>query len=108
MEKYAKYLKEKYNRKVLESKHGFITYEMYSDRSCLIDILWVSKEKRGTGEGRKLEKSLIDKEKPKVIFCEVDKYSKEWELALTILVKGGYSIYEEYDHKFVLFRNIDE
>ena len=106
MKKLAKYLKEKYNRKLLESKNGFITYEIYRDGSCYIHTLWIDKDHRNRGEGRSLEQAIIKKENPKVIYCDVDKESKGWKTTLRILLLSGYEIDKDMKYKIVLFRDL--
>ena len=106
MEKLAKYIKEKYNRKLLESSNGFITYEIYDDGDFYIHTLWVDENHRNNGEGRKLEQAVIAKEKPKVIYCDVDKESRGWKNTLRILLLGGYEIDKDMRYKVVLFRDL--
>lgn len=109
MRKYAQYLKEKYNRKLVESKNGFIDYAIFDDNSMYIYTLFVSKEARCKGEGAALEAHIIKKEKPEVIFCDIDKESNNWELTLAQLTgKGGYSIYRETEDQVVLWKTITE
>lgn len=105
MKKYAQYLKEKYNRNLVESKNGFIDYECFSDGSMYIHTLFVSKESRNKGEGAELESYIIKKENPTAIFCDIDKDSNNWEDTLAILQhKGNYQIYEEKEDQVVLWK----
>lgn len=103
MKKYRKYVKEKYNREILETDNGFIEYECFPDGSMYVYILYVDEEARNKGEAKELEKKLIEKEKPTIIFCDVDKDSNGWDIALFQLTKlGGYEIFEETEDVVVL------
>jgi hypothetical protein len=91
----------------VESKNGFIDYAMYDDGSMYIFTLFVSKEARNEGEGAALEEHIIKKEKPQVIFCDIDKDSNNWELALNqIMKKAGYEIYQDKEDQVVLWKVI--
>jgi GNAT superfamily N-acetyltransferase len=105
---FKKYLKEKYNRETIENEYGFISYNMYDDASCIIQILWIEEEARNQGKGKSLEKALIEKENPWIIFCDVDKYSNGWKETLEIIKKGGYQVYKDFEEKIVLYKEIKD
>lgn len=44
---YAQYLEEKTNRKVLETEHGFVTYEIIGDACYIADIFTIKEERLG-------------------------------------------------------------
>lgn len=44
---YAQYLEEKTERKILETEHGFITYEIYDKCCYIVDIFVVREERLG-------------------------------------------------------------
>jgi len=107
MEKYRGYLKEKYNRKLEESPNGFIDYAIYPDRSMYIFTLFVSKESRDKGEAFALEQEIIQKEKPLIIFCDIDKDSNKWVKALVqICKKADYKVYNDLEDKVILVKEI--
>jgi hypothetical protein len=107
MKKYAAYLKEKYNRKIIEVENGFIDYEVCEDRSVYIYTLFVTKEGRSKGTGKLLEDMLIKEENPTVLFCDIDKYSNDWVLALVqICKKANYNVYRDLDDKVILMREV--
>lgn len=107
MKKYALYLKEKYNRKLEESDNGFIEYDIFPDGSMYIYTLFVDKESRNKGEGKALETYILEKEKPYVVFCDIDRESNDWEITLAQLTgKGGYEIYHQNKEQIVLWKVI--
>jgi len=108
MKKYAQYLKEKYNRKLVESENGFIDYELFDDGSMYIYTLFVSKESRNKGEAFALEQEVIDKENPTAIFCDIDKDSNNWVLTLVqICKKADYKVCQDLEDKVVLYKELN-
>lgn len=100
---------EKYNRKILESANGFIEYECFPDGSMYVYTLFVSEESRNKGEAKEIEQKLIEKENPKVIFCDVDKQSNNWDIALYQLCElGKYEVFEETEDLFILRKQYRE
>lgn len=106
MKKWQAYLLEKYNRKVIENRYGFISYSIYDDDSCYIETLFVLEKYRNKGKGKELEALLIEKENPWVIYCDVDKHSNGWENVILILTKEGYEIQDSTANKIILFKEI--
>jgi len=101
------YQKEKYNREVIENDDGFINYVKYDDGSVYINILYVKKESRNKGTGKELERKLIEKEKPTLIFCDIDMESIGWELALIQIVTQAHYKYEStVGKRIVLYKEI--
>jgi hypothetical protein len=107
MKKYAAYLKEKYNRELIENEYGFIEYEVYEDRSLYIYTLFVTEEGRNNGQGKGFEDIVIEKENPSVIFCDIDKYSNDWVLALvSICKKANYKVFNDMEDKVILYKEL--
>lgn len=87
------YFQEKYAAKFIESENGFIMYNSYPDNSVYIRHLYVKPEARGKGEGKNLEDLLIEKEKPVVIYCDIDLTANAAESSLSqILYRANYKI----------------
>ena len=101
-----RFQQENYERRYIESDCGYICYNAYPDASIYIHELYVLPEKRALGEGRKLEGQLIQKEKPAVIYCDVDLTSKNPEISLKAILAGGYIIEECLSSKIILKRTI--
>ena len=104
---WKKYQLEKYGRKVIEDEFGFITYIRHNDDSLYINILFVEKESRNKGKGKELERRLIEKEKPSLIFCDIDMESVGWELALIqIVTQAGYKYDSTIGKRIILYKEI--
>lgn len=86
------YQREKYDRKYIENKYGYICYNAYTDNSVFIHELHVEKEYRKKGKGSELEGELIKKEQPEVIYCDIDLTSNSPETALLAVLSVGYKI----------------
>jgi GNAT superfamily N-acetyltransferase len=107
MQKYKDYIYEKYNRKVIEVEHGFIDYEKFDDGSIYIYTLYVVPEARNQGTGKLLEDMVVEEENPTVLFCDIDKDSNNWILALVqICKKADYKVYEDLKDKVVLYKEL--
>ena len=107
MKLYKKYLAEKYDRKLIEDKEGFIEYKKFDDGSVYIYTLFVSKESRNHGLGHGLELKMIEKESPTFIFCDIDLKSNEAEIALSqIIKKANYKVFEAHSDKIILFKEV--
>jgi hypothetical protein len=107
MNLYKKYIKEKYDRDIINGNECFIEYKKYSDGSLYIYTLFVSKEARDNGLGFGLEQILIEKEKPTMIFCDIDLTSNNAELALIqIIKKAKYKIHESHSDKIILVKDL--
>jgi hypothetical protein len=107
MKLYKKYLEEKYDRKIIEDKDGFIEYKKFSDGSVYIYTLFVSKDSRNHGLGHGLELQMIAKESPTLIFCDIDLNSYGAEIALSqIIKKAKYKIHKTEHDKIILFKEV--
>lgn len=101
------YFQEKYGVKVIESNDGFIMYNTYPDDSLYIRHLYVKPEARGKGEGKTLEDRLIEKEKPRIIYCDVDLTANDPETTLArIMYKANYKIESMNTHQIVLRKEL--
>jgi len=107
MEMYRQYAKEKYNREVEYDENGFIEYEYFHDGSMYIHTLFVTREGRSKGQGKGWETKIIEKHKPHSIFCDIDKSSNNWVLALVqICKKADYKVYKETENKVILYKEL--
>jgi hypothetical protein len=97
---------EQFNRKYLEDKDGYISYTTYSDNSLYIFEIYVRPEKRRSRLGTELEERLIKKEKPKVIYCDVDLTCNKPEEALQGILTAGYKINEVTSRNIILCKTI--
>jgi hypothetical protein len=104
---WKEYQKEKYGRETIENDDGFINYVKHSDGSLYIHILYVKQEARNKGQGTLLEKLLIEKEQPTMIFCDIDMNTEGWELALIqIVTKANYRYDSTINNRIVLYKEI--
>jgi hypothetical protein len=109
MKKYAQYLKEKYNRKLVESKNGFIDYEIFDDGSMYIHTLYVDPKGRDekASEGQMLEEYIIQKENPWVVYCDIDKQSNRWQSVVKLFMRvKKYKIEKEDEYKVVMYKEL--
>jgi len=107
MELYKKYAKEKYNRDVIFDEYGFIEYECFTDGSMYIYTLFVSEEGRNKGQGKDWETKVIEKHNPHTIYCDIEKDSSNWILALVqICKKADYNVYEDNQYRVILKKEI--
>ena len=97
---------EQFNRKYLEDKDGFISYTIYDDRSIYIYEIYVRPEARRKGAGTKLEEKLIAKEKPTVIYCDVDLQCNNPEAALQGILTADYKITEASNRMIILCKTV--
>lgn len=107
MDLYQEYQQEKYDRRTIYklfagAKVGFLSYNIYSDKSCYIDTLFIQKGFRGKGYAQELEAEVIKKENPKVIYCEVDLTANNPEEALGKFMHKGYKIDKQLTGKILL------
>lgn len=104
---WKEYQKEKYGRETIEHDDGFINYAKYDDGSIYINILYVKKESRNKGKGKELERILIEKERPSLIFCDIDMESVGWELSLIqIVTQAGYKYDSTNGKRIILYKEI--
>ena len=104
---WKEYQKEKYNREVIESVDGFIVYNRHPDNSVYISELYVTKEARNKGEGKRLEEILIKKERPALIFIDIDMESNGWELALIQIVRSANYKYDStIGNRIILYKEL--
>lgn len=90
---YNEFAKEQFNRETIEIEGvGFIVFNIYDDNSCYIHILYVKPEYRGSAIGEELEKKVIEKYKPKVLYSYVDLSSNNPHISLRCILKAGYEI----------------
>lgn len=101
-----KFQQEQFNRKYAECKDGFISYTIYDDRSLYIYEIYVRPEARRKGIGSLLEKELIKKERPSVIYCDVDLTCNKPEEALQGILTAGYKIKEATNRNIILCKKI--
>lgn len=110
MKLYAEYIKEKYDRDIIYDDDGYISYNKLDNNTIFIHTLFVSKEARRSGKGQELEQSLIERETPEIILCNIDMKGKDYQGAFAAIVDGGgYSLLEaewEEPDKIYLFREV--
>ena len=90
---YAKFQKELYGRKIIENEYGFILYSKFDDGSVYAHSLYVVPEERSKGKGKELERQLIEKEKPTVIFSYIDLTTNNPSLSVKAHLAVGYKIF---------------
>lgn len=103
-----KFQEERYDRKYIENLSGYICYQSYDDGSLYVYELFVLPEKRKTSVGTLLEWKLIDKEKPRVIYCDVELKADNPEVALIAFMKRGYKIDQLLGDRIVLRKDIKD
>jgi hypothetical protein len=107
MQKFKEYIEEKYNRKLIETDYGFVTYKVFPDKSVFIYSMFISKEHRNQGKGRMLFNMVVKKENAVAVSCDVDKTSNSWSLSLSTLIKmTGCEIYKETKDKVFLLKEL--
>lgn len=106
MECMLEYFQEKYNTKVVKDNDGYILYNAYSDGSLYVRQFFIKKEARNKSKSRYYEQLLIEKEKPEIIYCDVDLTANDADHALMIILIGGYKIDKVYNDKIILCREI--
>ena len=85
--------KEQYDRDSIEiDGEGYVTYNKYDDGSVYVHHMFVTKEKRNKGIGKKLEMLLVKKENPTAIHAYVDLRAKFPEGSLLAFIMAGYKI----------------
>jgi hypothetical protein len=104
---WKEYQKEKYDRDTIENEHGFINYNKHDDGSVYINILYVKKKERDKGTGKELEKMLIKKEEPTMIFCDIDMESNGWEKSLIQIVsQANYKYDSTIGRRIILYKDL--
>ena len=90
---YADFVKESYGRECIETENGFITFSVTRD-VCHIDTLFVSRETRGTGGGRKLFNDMLSTlpDEVTLLTCEVDTRSRVCSESLSVILGCGFKI----------------
>lgn len=82
-------------------------YNTYPDNSVYIRHLYVKPERRGEGEGKRLEDELIEKEKPRIIYCDIDLTANNPESALAqILYRANYKIESVSPQQIILRKEL--
>lgn len=98
--------KEQFNRLTITSDYGFITYELFSDDSVYIHILYIKPDCRASFKGKLLEDMIIEKHNPKSIYCYVDLTSNSPEQSLACILKAGYKLNQVSSEKIVLGKTL--
>lgn len=93
MSLYGRFQAELYNRKIIENEFGFILYSKFDDNSVYAHALYVLPEERSKGKGRQLERLLIEREKPSVIFSYIDLTTNNPSLSVKAHLAVGYEIF---------------
>lgn len=80
MSLYKKYIEEKYSDKIVWETPNYLTqFQVYEDRSILVEVLYVDKGARNRGTAQRLFTDIVAKYNPKAIFCSVDLLSNSWQ-----------------------------
>lgn len=104
---YSKYQKELYGRETItHENYGFMTYKVYDDNSIYIHGLYIDPQYRRFNVSGELEKQVIEKHNPTVIYCYVDMTTLHPEQSLGCIMKNGYNIVECDSTKIVLRKEI--
>lgn len=84
------YFIEQYNYDFVETDHGYIMYKKYEDNSLYIEQMFIEKNYRNKGIGQALLRVLLEKEKPRSIYCDVDLSSKNGRDSLEKFINHGF------------------
>lgn len=98
--------KEQYNRRYVENERGYICYNVYGDGSVYVHQLYVLPGHRRSGTGTELERLLIEKETPEVIFCDVDLRANNPEASLSAIFTSGYKIHSQKEGLIILCKKL--
>lgn len=86
-------MKEIYNREVITTEEGFVTYSSKDEEgTVIIHSIFVSPDARRKGVTAELEKLVIDAESPTFLMGYVDLTSSTPERSILGLIKSGYLI----------------
>ena len=100
--------KEQYDRDSIEIKgEGYVTYNKYDDGSVYVHHMFVTKEKRNQGIGKKLERMLVIKECPTAIHAYVDLEAKNPHLSLLAFIQAGYKISGANSEKILIYKSFN-
>ena len=104
----SSYFNENYGSKTItDNEKFFIIYEIYDDQSMYIRHMYIAPEHRGKVGILNLFNMVVDKEKPKYVFCTVEKLNKNWDrLAHIYIRKGGFCIDEITEDKVRLYKEL--
>ena len=95
---YTEYVKESFDRTVLETEHGFITYQVLEGGVCHIDVLYVKPICRKRGVGTRLMDILMESVPECDLFiCEVDLRSNNPTASVVAIASYGFKIYDTKD-----------
>lgn len=97
-----RYYEEKSNIIVEENDHGFLAYEMIKPDTLMVIDFYIVPDKRYSGEGKKLEDIVINREKPKYFYAEVQLDWKKPEESILSVLHRGFSIVD-VNEKRILF-----
>lgn len=103
-QKYKAYLEEKHDTKVLETSNAFMTYQLAGD-TVTIDILYVDKAARKSGEGTAIWEVLKEMlpENVHTCFAEIDIFTHSPEVPLVAFIKRGFKILKLDGSKIVIY-----
>lgn len=101
------YFQEKYGTQLIENECGFIMYNAYPDNSVYVRHLYVKPEERGKGIGKALEDRLIEREEPRVIYCDIDLTANNPESSMAqIMYRAGYKIDSVSSSQIILRKDL--
>ena len=99
---YAEYIKERENLELIQSEYGFISYRFEKDHLFIANI-FVTKDKRKSGEAKKLVEELYTINNKNKIICAVCTEANNWQESKRFIEYMGYrELYREYTLIFMI------
>lgn len=109
MSLYKSFLEENTNSLIIEIENkGFIEYIKYNDGSIYVCNLFVDEGHRKQGIAQLLEDSLIEKENPTQIVCNVQLEWKYPERSLIVFLTHGYKLLSATEKDITLIKTLEQ
>lgn len=108
---YAEYLKERTNKQILESPHGFVTYYYLDNefKGLMIEDIYITPAVRRTGVAARLANRIVDEAKERgytKCYGQVCPYSKNATESMKTMLAWGLKIHSLNNNLIFLVKDI--